>query len=643
MRKDKSESQRLRNLGNQVYQKNKLIEALDYYSQSILLAPHPPPPNMFLMPGLHDQQAEDGFPHEELALGYANRSAVLFQMKEYELCIRDITRAFDNSYPNNLMCKLFERKARCLKALKQYPRALEAMKSSEMWMKYSTLSETKSSSFKKEINKQIEFLDEKVAAMSISEFSENADHRKNMTIPLKVLHPPDLDKDPSKEVPCARGDIKLEYNDKKGRYFVATEDIPAGEIVVTETPYSSILLPDYYNSHCQTCYHRTVAPIPCWCCAKVRFCSDECRLEAWERFHKVECQQLDLILDASLGKMGMLAMRILTSSGKIYLDYVIHKVAEETEARKNRYTGSEIGESARQTGFNEEGVYDAADYRTIYTLVTNTKQRSVGDLFKRALMAAYLLKILEMTPFFYNGGSDPRNVKLSDKVAMSAVLLRHLQNLPCNAHELTEMELPQSGGSLSSVSASGSGRDATIHEIGAAVFGTLSLLNHSCDPNVVRHYYSSNAAVRTIRPIKKGEELLDNYGYHYAVMNKGDRQKNLYSQYYFNCQCSPCSDNWQAYSKLPATLEPLAGLEEKTVMAETHKMSKNYRKAFDSVMQGSYSEALPVLIDYLNYLDQNIKRPVREYNDCQEAIKQCYSAMANSYQPRSAKKDGKDS
>jgi len=31
--------------------------------------------------------------------------------------------------------------------------------------------------------------------------------------------------------------------------------------------------------------------------------------------------------------MGMLAMRILTSSGKIYLDYIIGKVAEEKEAR----------------------------------------------------------------------------------------------------------------------------------------------------------------------------------------------------------------------------------------------------------------------------------------------------------------------
>ena len=77
---------------------------------------------------------------------------------------------------------------------------------------------------------------------------------------------------------------------------------------------------------------------------------------------------------------------------------------------------------------------------------------------------------------------------------MGSVLLKHLQNLPCNAHELAEMELSSAGGSSSSVSGtsvSGSSRESIVHnEIGAAVFGTLSLLNHSCDPNVVRHYYS---------------------------------------------------------------------------------------------------------------------------------------------------------
>jgi hypothetical protein len=34
---------------------------------------------------------------------------------------------------------------------------------------------------------------------------------------------------------------------------------------------------------------------------------------------------------------------------------------------------------------------------------------------------------------------------------------------------------------------------------GAAAYGTLSLINHSCDPNVVRNYYNSQAVVRAVR------------------------------------------------------------------------------------------------------------------------------------------------
>ena len=57
----RSESQKLRNLGNQVYQKNRLSEALEYYSQSICLAPHPLPPNTYLN---HPQEQEDTISYE---------------------------------------------------------------------------------------------------------------------------------------------------------------------------------------------------------------------------------------------------------------------------------------------------------------------------------------------------------------------------------------------------------------------------------------------------------------------------------------------------------------------------------------------------------------------------------------------------
>ena len=76
-------------------------------------------------------------------------------------------------------------------------------------------------------------------------------------------------------------------------------------------------------------------------------------------------------------------------------------------------------------------------------------------------------------------------------------------------------------------------------------------------------------------------------------------------QYYFNCQCEACTDNWQTYPKLASNLEPLSGKEEKATMSELNKMTKSYRKAFDAVVQGSFSpESLNVLLEYLNFLDQ---------------------------------------
>ena len=320
----------------------------------------------------------------------------------------------------------------------------------------------------------------------------------------------------------------------------------------------------------------------------------------------------------------MLAMRILTSSGKIYLEYVINKVKEENELRARKH--ADESQVHRLAGFNEDNIYDAADYRTIYTLVANSKQRGVGDLFKRSLMAVYLLKILEMTPFFYNGGSDPRNVKLSDKVLMGALILKHLQNLPCNAHEVSEMEI--FGSDV---------RDSVVHEIGAASYGTLSLLNHSCDPNVVRHYYSANAVVRAVRTIKKGEEILDNYGYHYAVMAQEERQRKLYNQYYFHCSCHACQSNWPTYPNIQSNPIFLSTTDQNKISL-VNKSSKTFKKTFDNVLQGQLNESLPTLLEHLKILDNHVSRPFKEYNDCQEAMKQCYSVEANSVKTK-VKKD----
>ena len=83
--------------------------------------------------------------------------------------------------------------------------------------------------FKKDITKQVEFLEEKVAGMAIKDFSLKIDHRRQMSAPCKALATPDVKGGVNKEVPCIRDDVRLAYSDEKGRYLVATQDIPPGK------------------------------------------------------------------------------------------------------------------------------------------------------------------------------------------------------------------------------------------------------------------------------------------------------------------------------------------------------------------------------------------------------------------------------
>ena len=42
----------------------------------------------------------------------------------------------------------------------------------------------------------------------------------------------------------------------------ADGNIKAGDVLIVEKPYASVLLPDYYQSHCYHCLKLLVAPIP---------------------------------------------------------------------------------------------------------------------------------------------------------------------------------------------------------------------------------------------------------------------------------------------------------------------------------------------------------------------------------------------
>ena len=68
--------------------------------------------------------------------------------------------------------------------------------------------------------------------------------------------------------------------------------------------------------------------------------------------------------------------------------------------------------------------------------------------------------------------------------------------------------------------------------IGAACYPTLALFNHSCDPSIIRFYIEDFVCVQSIKNIKKGEEICENYGPIFFHSPREDRVVRLYLFYY---------------------------------------------------------------------------------------------------------------
>lgn len=291
----------------------------------------------------------------------------------------------------------------------------------------------------------------------------------------------------------------------------------------------------------------------------------------------------------------------------------------------------------RLRGCSTENQYTSQDYSTIYNLVGHSELRTSDDLFMRTISAVFLLKCLQQTSFFDQKDEDFITF-------IGGLFLAHLQSFPCNAHEISELVLDETQVATS-----------TCQEIGAGIYATLSLFNHSCDPAVTRHFYGDTCVVRAIRPIMKGEQVSDNYGALYAVHGKSERQSIL-NQYYFECQCVACRNDWPLYmdirSDYPLWLcthcrQPLTsshtesntqavkceacnGENDLTKKGQSiQEATEKYYKGLNSLMECNISSAMVELSKALAMLYQHVKLPWREVNNSQEAIKQCFNTLGN--------------
>jgi len=628
----------LRASGNQLFKQKDYEGASAKYTASILAAPST---------------------SKNLALAYGNRSTTSFYMKQYAQCVVDIQMAFSHNYPTATCYKLYQRLGRCMFYLKRSEEAIKAFQQT-----IAVLAHTEGISEK---NKQEMVMEMKGA---IDKCHGIVDCEPVVCDNINICHSgiPDLESN-NAELPVVSNAVELKLDSFGGRGLFAQRDIEIGEVVIVEPALTSVVVKEFNLSHCHLCCNRCCLPLPCNGCAGVVFCSLNCRDEAWRKFHWAECQILDNIQDAQ-GDLALLACRMVVSA-----DYKDLMKTKEPESGLSR-----------NAGFNNLGVYDSSDYCSAHSLINHSDKRTPKDLLSRTISAYFYLQYLEFVGYFskrleqgdpcdYNSNEmeetcqrnivDDQVMKNEEqnkntfqnrlqheKFIVGGHILRNIMMLPCNAHEVSEFRLNPTAPAMSS----------TV-EIGAGVYPVLSLVNHSCDPNIVRHSFGSTCVARAIHFIRAGEEILDNYGALYPTHTLSERQSKLSSQYFFSCSCIPCCQNWPLYFDIPSNLPAFRcnscsdgriEIQSNNAMNSANckecgacqditlpllcmgEMEGSYRESLSAVIEGDTSLThVNTMLNYLRHIDRHVCRPWRDINDSQEAIKQCLNMNANCFpQPK---------
>lgn len=135
------------------------------------------------------------------------------------------------------------------------------------------------------------------------------------------------------------------------------------------------------------------------------------------------------------------------------------------------------------------GKYLSDQFTSVYTLEGNENKRNTSDLFKRHCYAASIISSMALT-----GLKIPSH--------LLGIIGESLVHILCvvasNAHAITQ---------------SPERKTWCLHNterympVASLLLPVLSLLNHHCDPNVVRHNYNGTVVLRAIQPIPKDSQV----------------------------------------------------------------------------------------------------------------------------------------
>lgn len=381
--------------GNVLFGEQKWVKAMEKYNESLCFATS----------------------SNTVSLAYANRASCFLHMGLPSECLIDIEFAKIAGYPENLMPKLDQRKADCLKLMQPNPKT-------------------------------------------------NVKNSANFGAKLSF--------EPHKQFPCMADVLKIDKDGKGDFRVIATKNIDVGKTILVDEPFEKYI---YRNRgrKCNICLKGNINLRPCEKCSIALFCTSCLTNDLHEYECGISCSP-NLMPNGNtmhLVRGILMAIRLFPN-----IDKLIEFVEQAIQSNRKEIPSDLVSAKSK--------------YRAFLKLSTNLKKISdeiFGDTNVRDFFMAW--EVLKNIPKL----KKTLQLKKHRNFLMH-LLFHHVQIRDKNIHRVRPWWL-----------------DEFEDEVELSYFfGRTAVMEpyfqRSCAPNVLYTDCDANSVYITVRPIKKGEQIL---------------------------------------------------------------------------------------------------------------------------------------
>ncbi|KAL1516683.1 hypothetical protein ABEB36_000563 [Hypothenemus hampei] len=493
VQKDDSLSTFYRQEGNKCYARKDLLKSLELYTKSLCFAT---------------------VNSREYGLALANRSAVSFEMKEFQNCLRDIDLCFKTSYPKDLWPKIYLRKAECYWEMGLQENLDKCIQEALIYLNKENISEKEKYVVKLNCMKK----------STMKHKSCCLENHRESSYDL-----PKLQDGENTHFINSSAKLRLSYDACKGRYVTANKSITKGDVLFVEKAF--IFAPvfkenkEFYSFKCYNCLKDIISSVPCHSCTLCVFCNEMCRSKSWTEYHRWECEGMTANIWYDLG-IGFPAFKA-----------VLKGVKSGFKSLKRSYK-----EDLKHFGNKDD------NYPYFNRLVSHIykSKNATPYMVMAAIIVTYLKKYTTFFHWFLQQDSCPKTD--SDNLArhVGGLITKHIAQLSCNSSIIEHWTYSSSDILFPD----------TLISIACGMFPSVSMMNHSCKPNVTNFFICDTIIVKALEDIRENEEVFNCYGVTYRGMTKEHRQKICRSLYHFECKCIICSNPENEVDMLDSYLCP---------------------------------------------------------------------------------------